>query len=100
MNFKKVVAYLLLINTVLYCQGLCYSYCLEVHTLHNDILNSQTMEGTTQYVFQESSVLPANVLLTAVNPAYVNAHPSLLHNQSNYCDYFVSVIEEFSFQDN
>ena len=27
-----------------------------------------------QYVFQESSVLPANVLLTAVNFAPINAH--------------------------
>ena len=32
------------------------------------------MEGTTQYVFQESSVLPANVLLTAINSASVNGH--------------------------
>ena len=42
--------------------------------------NPQTMEGTTQCVFQESSVLPANVLLTAINSASVNAHPLLLHN--------------------
>ena len=27
-----------------------------------------------QYIFKESSVLPANVLLTAVNSAPVNAH--------------------------
>ena len=47
--------------------------------------------------FQESSVLPANVLLTT---ASVNAHSSLLHNQCDYCDYYVCIIEEFSFQAN
>ena len=45
-----------------------YTLCITIFS------NPQTMEGTTQYVFQESSVLPANVLLTAINSASVNAH--------------------------
>ena len=43
-----------------------YTLCITIFS------NPQT--GTTQYVFQESSLLPANVLLTAVNFGSVSVH--------------------------
>ena len=62
-----------------------YTLCITIfsnpQTIDSRVLSMlKRWEGTTQYAFHESSVLPTNVLLTAINSATVNGHPSLLHN--------------------
>ena len=73
MNFKKVVTFALdkhypLLPGPAIVTVWKYTLCITLFS------NPQMMRRNCAVCFQESSVLPANVLLTAVNSAPVNAH--------------------------